>query len=131
MPLEKAAVIMGRSVVTNPCSIHLRVCLLTFADFCNILQGLTPRFQARGPKRSFDKFIGQKKYFCIIIYRYYFGPLVSKSRGPQQNLGAYAPGKFKPCILFRMLKDKSRALISMFVVRLRLVPLCLTCTHRK
>ena len=42
---------------------------------CKIhLQGLTLRFLARGPKRLFDKFSGQKQDFCIIIY--YFGPLV-------------------------------------------------------
>ena len=31
------------------------------------------------------------------------GPMTEKSRGPQQNLGAYAPGapgKVKPCLQF-------------------------------
>ena len=29
-------------------------------------------------------------------YRYYFGPQSEISRGPQQNLGAWAPGKVEP-----------------------------------
>ena len=35
-----------------------------------LIQGLTLRFQARGPKRSFDKdkSSGQKQDFCINIY---------------------------------------------------------------
>ena len=37
-------------------------------------QGLTLRFQARGPKRSFDKFNG----ISLSLYIYYFGPLVWK-----------------------------------------------------
>ena len=54
-------------------------------------QGLTLRFQARCPKRSFDEFSGQKQDFCIIIYTI-SGPSSEKLRRPQQNLGAYAPG---------------------------------------
>ena len=52
-------------------------------------QGLTLRFQARGPKRYFDKSRGQKQHFCMIINTI-SGPKSEKSRDPQQNLGAYA-----------------------------------------
>ena len=41
-------------------------------------QGLTLRFQARGPKRSFDKFNRISVLFCIYYQIYYFGPLVWK-----------------------------------------------------
>ena len=60
------------------------------------MQGLTLRFQARGPKRYFDRFSGQKQDFCILMYTI-SGPQSEKSRGPQQNRGAYAPGKVEPC----------------------------------
>ena len=64
---------------------------------------LALRFQARGPKRYFDRFSGQKQDFCILIYTI-SGPQSEKSRGPQQNVGAYAPGplgKSNPAILDR------------------------------
>ena len=38
-------------------------------------QGLTLRFQVRGPKRYFDKITGQKQHFCIIIHTI-SGPIV-------------------------------------------------------
>ena len=54
------------------------------------LQGLTLRFQARGPKRSFNKNKWSKTGF-LVIFHTILGPLTEKSRGPQQNLWAYAP----------------------------------------
>ena len=61
-------------------------------------QGLTLRFQARGPKRSFDKNKWSKTGF-LVNFHTILGLQTEKSRGPQQNLGAYAPrplGKSNP-----------------------------------
>ena len=61
-------------------------------------QGLTLRFQARGPKRPIGKSRGQKTVFFAIKLTF-LGPYSEKSRGPQQILGAYAPwplGKSNP-----------------------------------
>ena len=45
------------------------------------IQGLTLKFQARGSKRYFDRFSGQKQDICILIY-IILGPQSEKSRGP-------------------------------------------------
>ena len=50
---------------------YLKVLIKTvrlFWDAVIVIQGLTLRFQARGPKRTFDKFSDQKQDFCIITY---------------------------------------------------------------
>ena len=47
-------------------------------------------FRLGAQKGLFDKLRGQKQDFCIIIYT------ISAPRGPQQNLGAYAPVKVEP-----------------------------------
>ena len=60
------------------------------------MQGLTLRFQARGPKRSFDKKVVVKNR--ISGYYTISGPMSEKSKGQQQNLGAYAPGKSNPVV---------------------------------
>ena len=54
-------------------------------------QGLTLIFQAKGLKRSFDKNKWSETGLQVIIHTI-LGPWPEKSRGPQQNLGAYALG---------------------------------------
>ena len=61
--------------------------IIRFLEDC---LGLTLSFQARGPKRSLDKNKWSK--FLVMIHTI-LGPYPEKSRGPQQNLRAYAPGK--------------------------------------
>ena len=63
------------------------------AQYC---QGLTLRFQARGPKRSLDKNMWSKTGILVKIHTI-LGPMSEKSRGPQQIL--WAPGKVKPWLL--------------------------------
>ena len=73
---------------------RLAKCLKLTAKFNQLdswEQGLTLRFQARGLKRSFDKNKWSKTGFLVIIHTI-LGPWSEKSRGPQQNLGAYGPG---------------------------------------
>ena len=58
------------------------------------LQGLTLRFQSKGPKRSFDENQWSETGYLVIMHTI-MGPMSEKSRGPKQNLGAYAPGPLR------------------------------------
>ena len=72
------------SIMLPPLGCHI-------CTVCNDLQGQTLRFQARGPKRSFDKNQWSKTRF-LVIFHTFLGPFqTEKSRGLQLNLGAYAP----------------------------------------
>ena len=58
---QSTGLVLG-SVMCNPRG------LLSSQSVNTHWQGLTLRFQARGPKRSFDNLSGQKQDFCIIIF---------------------------------------------------------------
>ena len=58
--------------------------VFTVYSYFVLNQGLTLRFQTRGPKSFFIGF--------LVIKHTILGPMSEKSRGPEQNLGRSNPG---------------------------------------